>query len=152
MVLRYSTVIHLWWYYSTMPKKFTIYKFSITAIEYFWGLILKYAYIWHLQAYLWMLLIFYFFTFKCNKYKEFDGTNLLMNLIILCELIWNFTNEGLTSKISKSKLMWEIIKKEEIVMHVRFHVMAKESTRFDKGRETFLVILGGGGGGSHDSC
>ena len=31
-------------------------------------------------------------------------------------------------------------------MHVRFHVMAKESTRFDKGRETFLVILGGGGG------
>ena len=149
MVLCYSTVIHLWWYYSTMPKKFTIYKFSITTIEYFWGLILKYAYIWHLQAQLWMLLIFYLFTFKCNKYKEFDGTNLLMNLIILCELIWNFTNEGLASKISKSKLMWEIIKKEEIVM---FHVVAEESTRFDKGRETFFGYFWGVVGWSHDSC
>ena len=72
-----------------------------------------------------------------------------MNLIILCELVWNFTNEGLISKISKSKLMWEIIKKEEIVMHVRFYVVAEESTRFDKGRETFFGYLGGG---SHDSC
>ena len=110
---------------------------------------LKYAYIWHLQAQLWMLLIFYLFTFKCNKYKEFDGTNLLMNLIILCELVWNFTNEGLISKISKSKLVWEIIKKEEIVM---FHVVAEESTRFDKGRETFFGYFWGVVGWSHDSC
>ena len=100
-------------------------------------------------AQLWMLLIFYLFTFKCNKYKEFDGTNLLMNLIILCELVWNFTNEGLISKISKSKLVWEIIKKEEIVM---FHVVAEESTRFDKGRETFFGYFWGVVGWSHDSC
>ena len=39
-------------------------------------------------------------------------------------------------------------------MHVRFHVVAEESTRFEKGRETFFGYLGEGGGGveSHDSC
>ena len=29
-------------------------------------------------------------------------------------------------------------------MHVRFHVVAEESTRFDKGRETFFGYFGGG--------
>ena len=31
-------------------------------------------------------------------------------------------------------------------MHVRFHVVPEESTRFEKGRETFFGYFGGGGG------
>ena len=55
--------------------------------------------------------------------------------------------------------MLDINKKAKIVIHVRFHVVAEEITRFDKGSGSFFGygLLGGGDSflgrkGSHDLC